>query len=186
MKILLVVAHPRNSSLTHAVARAFADAAALRGHVVEWADLAAEGFDPVLGEADEPDWGRPDKVYSAAVQAEMARVGRNEATVLVFPVWWWSMPALLKGWIDRVWNNGWAYGDRTYPHAKVWMLAVAGGTAASFAKRGYDTAIQVQLETGILNYCGATDTALHMLYDSFSAEGQAAALDRSAELGASF
>ena len=41
---------------------------------------------------------------------EMERIERNQAPVIVFPVWWWSMPAILKGWIDRVWNNGWAYG----------------------------------------------------------------------------
>jgi NAD(P)H dehydrogenase (quinone) len=56
----------------------------------------------VLREADEPDWNDPDKIYSEDVQREMQRIERNEATVMVFPVYWWSMPALLKGWIDRV------------------------------------------------------------------------------------
>ena len=130
---------------------AFADAATAKGHQIEWADLAAEHFDTSLGPADEPDWGDPRKTYSPAVQAEMARILRNEATVMVFPVWWWSVPALLKGWIDRVWNNGWAYGDAKYPHQKVWMIGVAGGDAASYAKRGYDKAMQVQLQIGILD-----------------------------------
>lgn len=186
MRILLVLAHPRSTSLCHATARAFAAAAQAAGHEVEWADLAAEGFDPVLRPEDEPDWDNPAKVYSPAVQAEMARIERNLATVMVFPVWWWSMPALMKGWVDRVWNNGWAYGGATYPHAKVAMLAVAGGSAASFAKRGYDQAIEVQLETGILRYCGVAEPALHLLYDSFEPEGQARILARAAEIGAAF
>lgn len=187
MRILLVLAHPRAGSFCHATAEAFRDAALRAGHQVEWADLAAEGFDPVLYEADEPDWDRPDKVYSAAVRAEMARVERNEATVMVYPVWWWSMPALMKGWIDRVWNHGWAYGGgATYPHAKVAMLAVAGGGQAGFVKRGYDQAMVVQLETGILRYCGVSDPQLHLLYDSFEADGRAQILARAAALGAAF
>ncbi len=184
MKILLVTAHPRPTSLCHATAQAFAKAAEAAGHLVQRADLAAEGFDPVLREADEPDWDNPDKVYSPEVQAEIARIEANEATVMVFPVWWWSMPALLKGWIDRVWNNGWAYGGATYPHAKVLMLAVAGGSATSFAKRGYDAAMLTQIETGILRYCGVQDPALHMLYDSFEPEGRTALLAKAAEIGA--
>ena len=186
MKILLVLAHPRPTSLSHAAAQAFADAATAKGHQIEWADLAAEHFDPVLREADEPEWDNPSKVYSPEVQAEMARIERNEATVIIFPVWWWSMPALMKGWIDRVWNNGWAYGGSNYPHAKVLMLAVAGGSATSFAKRGYDQAMLVQLETGILRYCGVADTALHMLYGSFDAAGRDALLAKAADLGAGF
>jgi NAD(P)H dehydrogenase (quinone) len=189
MNILLVVAHPRPDSLTHAVAKTFADAAAKAGHQIEWADLAAEGFNPALFPPDEPDWDDTSKTYSPEVQAEMARISRNQATVMVFPVWWWSVPALLKGWIDRVWNHGWAYGflpDGTrakYPHARVLMLAVAGGDAASFAKRGYDEAMRVQLEVGILDYCGVTEPKLQMLYDSFEAEGRAAILAEAKRLG---
>jgi NAD(P)H dehydrogenase (quinone) len=187
MDILLVVAHPRPLSLSHAAARAFADGAATQGHRIDWADLSAEGFDPVLREADEPDWDNPARVYSPQVQAELARISRNQATVMVFPVWWWSMPALLKGWIDRVWNYGCAYGGGArYPHDKVAMLALAGGSAASFAKRGYDAAMLTQLETGILRYCGVTDPRLHMLYDSFEAEGRTALLAEASRIGRSF
>jgi putative NADPH-quinone reductase len=39
----------------------------------------------------------------------MDRIERNDATVMIFPVWWWSMPALMKSWVDRVWSNGCAY-----------------------------------------------------------------------------
>jgi putative NADPH-quinone reductase len=164
MKILLVTAHPRSDSLTHAVAKAFAESAKGKGHEIEIADLMAESFDPVLREPDEPDWADPNKRYSDAVLSEMARIERNEATVMVFPVWWWSMPALLKGWIDRVWNNGWAYGDKTYPHKRAWMLAIAGNGAESYAKRGYDQAMRTQLDTGILDYCGIAEPRLELLY----------------------
>jgi NAD(P)H dehydrogenase (quinone) len=186
--ILLVVVHPRPDSLTHAVARAFAGAAETGGHRIDWADLHAEGFDPVLRALDEPDWGDPAKRYSPEVRAEMARIGRNAATVIVFPVWWWSMPAMLKGWIDRVWNHGWAYGDgASYPHRKVWMLGVAGGTAAQFAKRGYDFAMVTQIETGVLRYCGVEDARLALLYGTLEdEEAIAAVLDEARKIGAEF
>jgi NAD(P)H dehydrogenase (quinone) len=164
VKTLLVLAHPRRNSLTGQVADAFCAAAS--GHAFEWADLAQEGFDPVLREADEPDWDNPDKAYSAEVRREMQRIERNEATVMIFPVYWWSMPALMKGWIDRVWNNGWAYGARKFPQRRAWMIGIAGGLESSFIKRGYDTAIRTQLDVGILDYCGVQERRLELLYGS--------------------
>ncbi len=170
MKILMVLAHPRRASVTGQVADAFAAAAAANGHEIEWADLMREGFDPVLREADEPDWTDGNKTYSPEVRHEMARVERNDATVMVFPVWWWSMPAVLKGWIDRVWNNGWAYGDRKFPQQRVWMLGIAGSDAVAYAKRGYDRAIEVGLDIGILDYCGVKDRRLELLYGAIEGE----------------
>lgn len=171
MKTLLVLAHPRRNSLTGNVANIFADSLENNGHVVELADLIEEGFDPVLREPDEPDWDNPRKRYSAEVRREMRRIERNEATVMIFPVYWWSAPAVLKGWIDRVWNNGWAYGDNRFPQRRVWMIGVAGNNADAFAERGYDSAMRRQLETGILGYCGVAERRLELLYGSI--EGQA-------------
>jgi NAD(P)H dehydrogenase (quinone) len=59
VKTLLVIAHPRRSSLTGQAADAFREAAHANGHAFELADLAQEQFDPVLREADEPDWDDP-------------------------------------------------------------------------------------------------------------------------------
>ena len=133
---------------------------------MEIADLMEERFDPVLALADEPDWEDPRKQYSDDVIQEMARVERHDAAILLFPVYWWSMPALMKGWIDRVWNHGWAYGDRELPLRKCWMVAIAGNSHEAFEKRGYDTAMQTQLETGILDYCGIQERRLEVLYGS--------------------
>ena len=187
MKTLLVVTHPRRSSLTFAVAASLAHELDSRGSSVEWADLMREGFNPVLPTEDEPDFRDPDKRYSAAVRAEMARIERNEATLLVFPVWWWSMPALLKGWIDRVWNNGWAYGGRFYPHRRVWMVAIAGVSAEDYGERGYDVAMRTQLDIGVLGYCGVADRRLELLYGALEGEARAKEiLARAALIGREF
>jgi NAD(P)H dehydrogenase (quinone) len=171
LKTLLVVAHPRSDSLTAEAAKRFAQALRQNGHEVELADLAAEKFDPVLREDDEPDWDNPDKQYSPAVANEMRRIERNDATVMIFPIWWWSMPALLKGWIDRVWNYGWAYGARKFPNRRVWMIGIAGGDLASFQKRGYDKAIDTQLKVGVLDYCGVKEARLEVLYGVLEGKG---------------
>ena len=157
-KCLLITCHPRSGSLTAAVADSFAANAV--GVAFERADLYAEGFDPRLGPDDEPDWDNARKVYSREVRAEMARVERNQATVMVFPIWWWSMPAMLKGWIDRVWNHGWAYGDRRYAHRWVWLLAIGGSDLEVYRTQGYDRAVQTQLEVGLLDYCGVAEPRL--------------------------
>jgi len=170
MKILLVLAHPRKTSLTGSVADIFADGLDKNGHDVEWANLIEEGFDPVLREPDEPDWDNPGKQYSPEVRREMERIERNDATVMVFPVYWWSVPGVLKGWIDRVWNNGWAYGDVNFPQRRVWMIGIAGNSSSGFSKRGYDSAMSTQLDTGLLDYCGVPERRLELLYGSI--EGQ--------------
>jgi len=170
MNTLLVLAHPRRNSLTAAVADTFAAGLQKNGHQVEWADLVQEGFDPVLREEDEPDWDNPRKQYSPQVRREMERIERNDATVMIFPVYWWSVPAVLKGWIDRVWNHGWAYGDATFPQRRAWMIGIAGNSANGYAKRGYDSAMEVQLDVGVLDYCGVQERRLELLYGSI--EGQ--------------
>lgn len=187
MRILVVVAHGRQGSLTKQAANAFAAAARAKRHEVELADLVEEHFDPVLLPADEPDWNDPSKVYSDAVRREMERIERNEATVMVFPVWWWSMPAILKGWIDRVWNHGWAYGARNYPHQRVLMIAIAGSGREAYEKRGYDTAIRTQLHTGILEYCGVEKGELQILFGATEESGAAEEIITSAtSLGSGF
>lgn len=151
MNVLLVLAHPRRRSLTGLAAEAFATAAAERGHLIEWADLVTENFDPVLREADEPDWNDGIKAYSAEVRQEMARIENNDATVMFFPVYWWSMPAILKGWIDRVLVYGGTYtSERRYDRGlltgKRAMLSVTfGGAESTFAHNGRNGDVELLL-----------------------------------------
>jgi len=164
--VLLVFAHPRRDSLTGQIADCITQVLAAKGITVEFADLVAEGFDPVLRQDDEPDWDDPDKVYSAAVIVEMESIRRNDSTIMVFPVYTWSVPAVLKGWLDRVWNYGFAYGPRKFPQQRVWMVGVAGNTREDFAKRRYDEAMQISLDLGLLGYCGIADRRLELLHGS--------------------
>jgi NAD(P)H dehydrogenase (quinone) len=187
MQVLTVLCHPRQDSLTAAIAARFRKGLAAAGHGGELADLYAEGFDPLLFPPDEPDWDDAGKRYSDAVLAEQARVERHAAIALVFPVWWWSLPAMLKGWIDRVWNRGWAYDPSRLALKRGLLLGVAAGSARSYAGKGYRAAMETQLLEGVYRYCDVADARLELLHDVLgSAAKRKAALARAERLGREF
>ncbi|GGN51625.1 putative NADPH-quinone reductase [Actinoplanes campanulatus] len=163
---LLVVAHPRPDSLTTATAARARDTLAAGGWTVDLLDLYREGFDPSLRPDDEPDWGDAAKEYSAEVRAHMARITAADLIVVVFPVWWWGLPAIAKGWVDRVWNRGFAYEPSTLEGKRMRWVGLAAGSAAHYTTHGFDKAIDLQLRVGISEYCGITDATVHLVYDT--------------------
>ena len=159
--ILIVVTHPDPSSATHAIATTLARTLEEHGHASEVADLVAEGFDPVFGPADHAAFASGGALPTD-VRTEQQRIDRADHLVLVYPVYWWAMPAMLKGWIDRVFVAGWAFGEdddgtilKRLGRLKVSLVAVAGASRATYDKRGYRHAMGVQIETGIFDFCGA-------------------------------
>ncbi|MFJ7792718.1 NAD(P)H-dependent oxidoreductase [Pseudomonas sp. NPDC096950] len=174
MHALIVVAHPNPQSLTHSLARQIAEGltSADSSNTYEIADLSAQGFDPRFGTADMAVHHR-EAPPPADVLAEQARIERADALVLVYPVFWWSMPALLKGWIDRVFSNGWAFDfslDKPFVqklgHLRVHLVGVGGADAGSFTRHGYDEAMKTQIDHGIFEYCGARVVTSELLLDS--------------------
>lgn len=162
MHALVVTAHPNTEAFTHAVARrVIAGIEAHPGHTAEMADLAAEGFDPRFTTADLEFFNRRGPA-APEVLAEQRRIDRADLLVLVFPIYWWSMPALLKGWIDRVFTQGWAYDDATEDRAvgllgrlSVQIIGVGGADRQTIERRGYADAMRTQIDHGIFGYCGA-------------------------------
>ena len=188
MHNLIVVAHPDPDSLTHAVANAVATGLLESAASVEIADLAAEGFDPRETRRDlavHLQTATP----ASDILAEQARIDRADRLVLVYPVYWWSFPALMKGWIDRVFTNGWAYGydgdDRKkLRRLEVVLVAVAGADAGTYARHGYFGAMRNQIDHGIFDYCGARVVRHELLLESHG-ESQQANLDTACALGRS-
>jgi glutathione-regulated potassium-efflux system ancillary protein KefF len=78
--------------------------------------------------------------YDIDVPAEQARVRAAQLLVLLHPVQWYSMPALMKLWLDEVLVYGWAYGPGgTALRGKdLWLVATTGGTEASYHPQGYN------------------------------------------------
>ena len=108
MKVLLVLAHPRQDSYGAALADQARRALEAAGHDVDFCDLYREGFDPVLTAEEES--GHHDAGHARpAVSDHTARLLAADALVLVFPQWWFNVPAILKGWFDRVLAPGIAF-----------------------------------------------------------------------------
>lgn len=184
MHALIVVSHPDPSSLTHALARRVAEGLSASGaeYSVEIADLAVEGFDPRFSSTDIAVHLR-EASPSADVLAEQARVDRADALVLVYPVYWWSMPGLLKGWIDRVFTNGWAYEEahdsglvKKLRRLPVHLIALGGADMRTYGRHGYFGAMKLQIDHGIFDYCGARVVTSELLVPS-SPESNASHLD---------
>ncbi|MGR4868739.1 NAD(P)H-dependent oxidoreductase [Variovorax sp. LARHSF232] len=174
MHALIVVAHPNPESLSHGVAAQLANGVSLSGpgHSFEMADLAAEGFDPRFGTADIAVHLKQ-APPPADVRAEQARIDRADALVLVYPVYWWSMPGLLKGWVDRVFTNGWAYDEgpdgtlvKRLRHLRVHLVAIGGAGLRTYARHGYFGAMKTQIDRGIFDYCGAHVVTSELLLPS--------------------
>ncbi|WP_019015400.1 NAD(P)H-dependent oxidoreductase [Elioraea tepidiphila] len=108
MRVLLVYCHPRADSFSAALRETVREALAARGHDVELVDLYAEGFAPALT-AEERAAYHTEGGNLAGVEAHVARLRATDALVLVYPTWWYGMPAMLKGWFDRVWVPGVAF-----------------------------------------------------------------------------
>ena len=190
MHALIVVSHPDPESFTHRVAHGLAEGVALAegGHTAEVADLAAEGFDPRFSAADHAAY-KEQAPPAADVTREQQRIDRADALVLVYPVYWWSFPGLLKGWIDRVFANGWAYEERAGgPPVKrlgrlpVHLVAIGGADAGTYDRHGYFDAMKTQIEHGIFGYCGAPVARSAFLLES-AAQDRTAQLETARNLG---
>lgn len=171
MHALIVVAHPNRGSLTRSIAESIAAGvtAGDAGHTVEIADLAAEGFDPRFTAADHAVHDRTGPPPSD-VLAEQARIDDADVLVLVYPIYWWSMPALLKGWIDRVFSNGWAYDYspdkglvKKLQRLNIHLVGIGGSDTETYVRHGYFDAMKTQIEHGIFGYCGARVAHSHYM-----------------------
>jgi NAD(P)H dehydrogenase (quinone) len=117
MRYLVVYAHPVDDSYVAALHRCVVTTLREAGHTVDDCDLNAEGFHPVLSEAERRAY-HDTGANRASIAKEIERLTNCEGLVFVFPTWWYGMPAILKGYIDRVWVPGVAFtlhGGRTLP-----------------------------------------------------------------------
>jgi putative NADPH-quinone reductase len=108
MRFLVIYAHPLDTSFQSAIHRRVVKALADAGHEVDDCDLYAEGFQPVLTAAERSAYHEVE-ADRAPVEKHIERLLACQGLVFVFPTWWYGMPAILKGYIDRVWLPGVAF-----------------------------------------------------------------------------
>jgi NAD(P)H dehydrogenase (quinone) len=184
-KILIVYAHPEPRSLNGALKNLAVEALRAAGHAVEVSDLYAMGWKAVADGGDFLERDRHERLHygrdsrrahdggsqSADIVAEQAKILRADALVLQFPLWWFAPPAILKGWIDRVFANGFAYGIGAYEGARYGLRygegrlvgkralvsTTSGGLPLHYSDRGVHGAIDdllFPLTHGTLYYAG--------------------------------
>lgn len=109
MRLLVVLAHPVPESFNAALFRTVVEAAEGAGHEVRALDLHAEGFDPVMGTEERRTYNDGEEPEDPMLLRHIAHLRWAEGIILVFPTWWYGQPAMLKGWLDRVWRKGVAF-----------------------------------------------------------------------------
>jgi NAD(P)H dehydrogenase (quinone) len=177
MNVLVVFAHPELQSFNGALKATAVQTLTQQGHNVVVSDLYRLGWRTALDEHDFP--AHQDHQFldvsaeqelafrggtqSADVVAEQAKVAAADFVLFVFPMWWFSMPAILKGWVDRVFSRGFAYSaGRKYSNGhfvgKRAMLCVTTGTASTlYEPAGIDgdlLHVLWPIHNGILAYTG--------------------------------
>ena len=192
---LWVLAHPRPESLNGHLFRAGTEALAEQRSVAT-SDLYAQGFDPVLGEQDlGRSADRPGNLAQlageayregraeTAVRAEHGKLARSELLVLQFPLWWYGPPAILKGWLDRVLTDGFAYDDSLDPELglprrygdggltrrRALVVVTVGEDARTLGPRGVSgdlDSLLFPLTHGALWYTGIETLDLHVVHDA--------------------
>lgn len=127
-------------------------------------------FNPVLFLEDDPDFQYPNIQYSIEVTHEMNRIRRFDSILFVFLVWWFNVPAILKGYIDRVFNYGFSYEPSKLPINKIRWVGIAGEPESHFKKRKFDEMMIHYLNIGISTFNGVKDTEVYLIYNSLAEE----------------
>ena len=185
MNVFIVHAHPEPRSLNGSLKTFMVDHLQRAGHAVEVSDIYAMNWKSELDATDFPDHAPGTRfdptqashrahergTQSADVAEEQRKLRWADVVILQFPMWWFSMPAMLKGWVDRVYAHGFAYGvgehsdtrwgDRYGEGAmagkRAMLVVTTGGWASHYGARGINGPMEdllFPIHHGILYYPG--------------------------------
>jgi len=185
MKYLIVYAHPDPRSLNGSLKDRAVQALREDGHEVRVSDLCAMRFKAVADADDFPARDSSERLvyhraqgeaYAAGAQSDDVREEQEkllwaDVVVLQFPLWWFSVPAIMKGWIDRVFGHGfvigvprpeggWSrYGEGRLAGRRAMLAVTTGGREEQFSSRGINGEIRellFHLNHGVFHYTGMT------------------------------
>lgn len=177
MQVLVVYAHPEPESFNGAMFRTSIAALTEAGNSVATSDLYAMGFDPASGRQNFTEPHNPDYLklqleemnatqahtFAPALETEIAKLEAAELLVFQFPLWWFGLPAILKGWVDRVFAMGRTYGGgHIYDTGKfrgrrALVSTTTGGPREAYLPDGFNgdiMGILRPIHRGILQFVG--------------------------------
>jgi NAD(P)H dehydrogenase (quinone) len=155
MKCLIIYGHPNPKSFNHAILETLVQALQGLGHETRVRDLYAMKFDPVLKAKDFSLMAK--QKVSRDVQKEQFHVRWAEVIVFIFPVWWNSLPAITRGYVDRVLSVGFAYSEDAkglLPGKKVLVIATMNAPQVVCEKAGVLNAMDITIGQSLAGFCG--------------------------------
>ncbi len=186
---LIVFAHQNHKSFNSAVKDRTIEAILENGHTYDLSDLYDMKFYPVAGKQDfkvllnpedfnilnEQQNALKNDLYIEEIKIEMEKVKRADFLIFIFPLWWASVPAIMKGWIDRIFSCDFAWGYSNLFHKGLMLgkraavFTSAGGDLKEYSLEGDQKAsLQVSLNhihRGSLAFCGFDVLPLHSIYE---------------------
>jgi len=156
----LIAAHPNQNSFTLSMARAYGTAAEMRGHKVVLRDLYRMGFEPRMA-ADEIPW-TPSSAPHDDVKAERETLKDAGVFVLFYPLWLNAPPAIMKGYLERVFGLGFAYGrggagnEPLLKGRKLISFSASGAPAEWVKSTGAFDAMRKLFDEHVAGVCGLT------------------------------
>ena len=178
MNILIVYAHDEPSSFTAAMKNAAVEVLSHQGHSVVVSDLYGQGFSPAAQKWDfvttsghhfnymleQRHAANLDLAFSPDILSEIQKMRAAEIILFVAPIWWFAMPAIMKGWFDRVlamgvaWDGGKIYEQGLMRGKQAMLIGAAGGPSEYYQPDGRHKATAVQMlhpiNHGTLAFCG--------------------------------
>lgn len=159
MKHLILYAHPNPKSFSAAILDTTVKSLECKGHQVTVRDLYKMNFDPILKGADFEAFQASQK--PADIEKEHSYITEADVVVMIYPIWWTGIPAMLKGYIDRVFSYGFAYkyNDQGLPVGllagkKGFIINTQGTPAEYYDSTGMTDALKKTSDAGILGFCG--------------------------------
>lgn len=158
MKVLMIYAHPNPKSFNHAILEKAKEIYEKNGHKVIIRDLYEMNFNPVLSAADFIALQNGEERLD--VLKEQMYIEEADRIIFLFPNWWYGMPAILKGYVDRVFSFGFAYttvegeSKGLLIDKKAIIISTSGATLRELEEQGTIEALETTIEKGIFNFCG--------------------------------
>lgn len=158
MKCLILYAHPNPKSFNNAILKTIENQLEKNGHQVEIRDLYKIEFDPVL-KADDFEKLQQGQV-TEDVKIEQDFVAWADLIIVVAPVWWANLPAILKGYIDRVFSHGFAYTfgengpEGLLPGKQAYLVSTSGAPNEIYSQMGMHDSFTKTIDEGIFSFCG--------------------------------
>ncbi|MBE4947561.1 NAD(P)H-dependent oxidoreductase [Chryseobacterium culicis] len=168
MRHLIIYTHPNENSLNHNLLNTVVETLHARNEEVVVRDLYAIGFDPVLS-LNDMQGQRMGKV-SADVKTEQEYISWAEQITFIYPIWWTGLPAVMKGYIDRVFSYGFAYRydqgvQKGLLKGKTTIIINTHGKSHDeYEKTGMDKALTLTSDNGIFIYSGL-EIIRHLFFD---------------------